>query len=146
MKTKRQNKILEIIEKQDVETQEELSELLKQAGFSVTQATVSRDIRELKLLKQPSERGGSKYTKAASGERSIPRLQDFIAHAEATFDYAGNTVVVHCGAGMAQTLCVMLDKEPAAEEIVGTIAGDDTIFILMRTEAAAARFCEKFTV
>lgn len=144
MKANRQSKILEIIARRDVETQEELSELLKEAGFSVTQATVSRDINELKLIKIPSEKGGSKYAKVSAGERVSARLSDFITQCGATFDHAGNTVVIKCGAGMAQTLCMMLDKEPADEGIVGTLAGDDTIFVLMRTEAAATRFCENF--
>lgn len=146
MKAKRQSKILEIISKQDVETQEELTALLRENGFATTQATVSRDINELKLVKVPSERGGAKYVRVTSGDRRFPatQLTDFIHQCGATFDYAGNTVVIKCGAGMAQTLCMMLDKEPADEGIVGTLAGDDTIFVLMRSETAAKQFCKSF--
>ena len=145
MKIKRQNKILEIISRRDVETQEELSELLRKAGFAATQATVSRDINELKLIKVPAAGGGSKYARVASeNEKSVTRLRDFISEVNARFDYSGNTVVIKCNAGTAQTLCMMIDKEPDDEGIVGTIAGDDTIFVLMRSEKAAASFCSEF--
>lgn len=144
MKTNRQNKILEIITKRDVETQEELSELLRKAGFSVTQATVSRDINELKLIKVPAEGGGAKYARGGNSAKGVTRLREFLAECDAKFDYAGNTVVIKCHAGTAQTLCMMLDKEPADEGIVGTLAGDDTIFVLMRSPEAAAVFCARF--
>ncbi len=144
MKTKRQSKILEIISGQNVETQEELSELLRSAGFSVTQATVSRDINELKLIKVPTGNGSAKYVRAAGGHGGTSRLREFMNEAGAVFDFAGNTVVIKCGAGTAQTLCMMLDREPADDDIVGTIAGEDTIFVLMRSEKAAAAFCAEF--
>lgn len=142
MKSKRHEKILEIISHCDVETQEELSELLREAGFSVTQATVSRDINELRLIKVPTQSGNAKYVR--SGERGGTRLAALLHEYEAHFDYAGNTVVIKCASGMAQALCATLDREPADEGIVGTLAGDDTIFVLMRSPADAAKFCETF--
>ena len=142
MKKSRQSKILEIISRRDVETQEELSELLREAGYSVTQATVSRDINELRLIKVPASDGKAKYARV--GERGGSRLADFLSQYEASFDYAGNTVVIKCVSGTAQALCARLDREPADEGIVGTLAGDDTIFVLMRTPEDAAKFCETF--
>ena len=143
MKSVRQGAILEIIEQHDVETQEELSGLLREAGFAVTQATVSRDINELKLIKVPGEKGGSKYARV-NGRPSKSRLREFIAESKAVFDHAGNTVVIKCSSGTAQTLCMMIDSDHKSEGIVGTIAGEDTIFVLMRTEAAAEAFCKQF--
>ena len=142
MKSGRQDAIIKIIDNNNVETQEELSRLLCEAGFTVTQATVSRDIKELKLIKVQSENGGSRYARVGSAKQS--RLEDFIIESGATFDYAQNTVVIKCNSGTAQTLCMLIDKEPADEGIVGTLAGDDTIFVLMRSQSDAEAFCKHF--
>ena len=143
MKSERQNAILQIIDENEVETQEELSQLLCEAGFPVTQATVSRDINELKIIKVSNDKGGSMYARSV-GRSGKSRLQDFIIESAASFDYAQNTVVIKCNSGTAQTLCMLIDSEPKNEGIVGTIAGDDTIFVLMRSEALAEAFCKKF--
>ena len=143
MKSERQNAILRIIDDNDVETQEELSLLLREAGFSVTQATVSRDINELKLIKTITDSGSSKYSRS-NGKSGKSRLREFIAESGASFDHAANTVVIKCNSGTAQTLCMLIDNEPKCEGIVGTLAGEDTIFVLMRTDAAAEAFCRQF--
>lgn len=140
MKSKRQDKILEIIEKHMVSTQEMLKEYLEMEGITVTQATLSRDINELDLKKQMSSSGISVYVKLPKPEFSCPPIfKDSVADIR----YAMNTVVIKCSTGMAQAVCATLDKMEHSE-IVGTIAGDDTIFALMKSEAAAAAFTEEF--
>jgi len=143
MKRVRQEKILEIVSRRKVETQEELTGLLAEEGFSVTQATVSRDIKELRLIKVPSGNGTVKYAPVGSHHEGRS-LHALFAQYDASFDYAGNTVVIKCAVGTAQALCAMLDREASDKGIVGTLAGDDTIFVLMRTKEAAADFCRTF--
>ncbi len=147
MKSQRHEKILQIIGSRDVETQEALSALLREAGFPVTQATVSRDIRELRLIKVPAESGGSKYALSAHSreEAAQSRLASFLREVEARFDYAGNTVVIRCSPGTAPAVCSMLDRQSAELKIVGSIAGDDTIFILMKSEREAQRLCAQLS-
>lgn len=145
MISQRHEKILKIISENIVETQEELAALLKKEGFDVTQATVSRDIKKLKLIKLPVDSGGSKY--AVSDEPQITyekKFLNYIRECEADFACACNIVVVKCLPGMAQSLCAMLDKQKFDIEIVGTIAGDDTIFIVMRSEADAQKLSKLF--
>ncbi len=133
MKNKRQDIILEIIKDNKVETQEALQEMLAQRGFNVTQATVSRDIKELRLIKR-SGRGGS-YHYEMPGDMQSDR--NIFFDVVTKVDYAVNTVVIKCRNGMAQTACAALDGMEY-NKIVGTLAGDDTIFVLMRTENDAA--------
>lgn len=139
MKKQRQNKIIEIIGKHDVSTQEALKQYLEDEGISVTQATLSRDINELDLRKQISSSGSYIYVKAPKTAIQCPPI-----FKDAILDilYAMNTVVIKCHTGMAQAACATLDKMNCAD-IVGTIAGDDTIFALMKTEAAAAEFTDE---
>ena len=133
MKKTRHRKIVEIIEKRDVETQEELAGYLKEAGFAVTQATVSRDIRELKLSKVPTGGGKQKYVilkqdDSHMGDKYIRVLRDgFIS-----MDMAQNILVIKTVSGMAMGVAAALDalKWP---EILGCIAGDDTIMCAVRT-------------
>ena len=140
MKSKRQDKILEIIENNMVSTQEMLKEYLEREGITVTQATLSRDINELDLKKQMSASGISVYVKLPKPElRCPPIFKDSVADIQ----YAMNTVVIKCSTGMAQAVCATLDKM-GHSDIVGTIAGDDTIFALMKNEAAAAGFTQEF--
>lgn len=142
MKEKRHGKILEIIRNTDIFTQEELQSRLCEYGFKVTQATVSRDIRELKLLKVINKDGFYHYAvpdTENAGRQS--KLKSIFAGSVKSVDYAGNIVVVTCHTGMAQAVCASLDAMNY-EEIVGTIAGDDTIFILLRTELNAKKFVE----
>ena len=133
MKKKRHQKIVDILEKYDVETQEELAGYLKEAGFSVTQATISRDIRELKLSKVQTKDGRQKYTILKQedgyiGERYVRVLRDGFF----SMEMAQNILVVKTVAGMAMAVAAALDalKFP---EIVGCIAGDDTIMIAVRS-------------
>lgn len=133
MKTKRQAKILELIHKNEIETQEELSAYLEKEGFAVTQATVSRDIRELKLTKRPIDNGRQKY--AALGEAGEPAAEKYVRVLREGFvsmDMAQNILVVKTEAGMAGAVCAAIDAMQW-EGIVGSIAGDDTIMCAIRS-------------
>lgn len=134
MKSSRQNKIVEIIRKYHVETQEELADYLQKAGFAVTQATVSRDIRELKLTKVPTETGKSKYaihqeTAATPNDKLVRVLRD----AFLSMDRAQNILVIKTVSGMAMAAATALDSLHL-DAVVGCIAGDDTIFCAIRTD------------
>ncbi|HIZ08791.1 MAG TPA: arginine repressor, partial [Candidatus Eubacterium avistercoris] len=133
MKSKRHAKILEIIRKYEVETQEELCEKLNQEGYSVTQATVSRDIRELKLTKVSTDGGRQKYMsisekKEDMGEKFIRIFKDGFV----SMDMAQNILVIKTVSGMAMALAAALDAMDF-DEVVGSIAGDDTIMCAVRT-------------
>ncbi len=143
MKKIRHRKIVEIIEKYDVETQEELANYLKEAGFVVTQATVSRDIRELKLSKIPSGSGKQKYVVLKQddshlGDKYIRVLRDGFV----SMDMAQNILVVKTVSGMAMAVAAALDalKFP---EVVGSIAGDDTIMVAVRTVEETQQLLDK---
>ena len=110
MKTRRHAKILEIINNTAVETQEDLQELLRQAGFAVTQATVSRDIKELRLIKSPVRGGGYRYTTAKGGHEPISaQFHSIFGGSVVRVQYAQNIVVVNCLPGMAQAACAAMD-------------------------------------
>lgn len=133
MKIERHSKIVELIGKYEIETQEELADRLNEAGFNVTQATVSRDIRELKLSKIPGENGRQKYSvlKKISdipGEKYVRILKDGFAG----MDMAQNILVIKTVSGMAMAVAAALDALHF-DEIVGCIAGDDTIMCAVRT-------------
>lgn len=133
MKTNRQSKIIEIIQKNDVETQEELSVFLEQEGFRVTQATVSRDIRELKLTKIPTSSGKQKYAVIGdSGEAMAQKYERVLREAFISVDMAQNILVIKTVAGMANAVCAAIDAMNM-KEIVGSVAGDDTIMCAVRT-------------
>ena len=143
MKKRRQAKIIELISQNPIETQEELQDMLMKYGFEVTQATISRDIKELRLVKDLSNEGRYVYS---SGKKSM----DVINHRAGgifndtiiTIDYAMNTVVIKCFTGMANAVCAAIDSMNL-DEILGSIAGDDTIFILCRNEETARMFTNK---
>ncbi|MCR4796072.1 MULTISPECIES: arginine repressor [Ruminococcus] len=139
MKNRRHEAILEIINEQPVATQELLIQLLAERGIKTTQATLSRDIQQLSLVKQRDERGVYRYSvpAAAVAERSL------FEEAVISVDYAMNTIVLKCRAGMAQGTCAAIDSVEH-QGVVGTIAGDDTIFILVRSEADAKKLSKKF--
>lgn len=141
MKNRRQEKILELIAATDVDTQEALQKMLIECGFPVTQATISRDIRELKLMKTSSPNGGYHYVTPDSSTARRSLLTDTVTGV----DHAMNTVVIKCHTGMAQAACAALDMMQHTD-IVGTLAGDDTIFILTRTEQNAADLTEALKV
>jgi transcriptional regulator of arginine metabolism len=139
MKTSRQAKILELIRDHDVETQEELTAYLEREGFAVTQATVSRDIRELKLTKIAMDSGRQKY--AVIGESESDLTQKYVRVLREGFlsiDMAQNLVVVKTVSGMAGAVCAAVDAMKL-DRVVGSIAGDDTLLIVIRTEEDARR-------
>jgi transcriptional regulator of arginine metabolism len=132
MKGKRQEAILELVKKYEIETQEELAEKLGSAGFLVTQATISRDIRELKLTKIQR---GSKQVYAALTENkfsSSNKYIDILKHSFVSMDMAQNILVIKTASGTAMALATALDSLHW-DEIVGTIAGDDTVMCAIRT-------------
>lgn len=136
MKKQRQSKIIEIIESREVSTQEALKQYLEDSGIRVTQATLSRDINELRIKKQMSDSGAYIYVRTKNADIEYPPIfKDSVVDVV----YACNTVVIKCNTGMAQAVCAMLDKM-ALDEVLGTIAGDDTIFALMKTESDASEF------
>ena len=133
---------MEIISNTNVETQEQLLALLQEAGFSSTQATISRDIKELRIVKELTGFGTYRYATAA---REVPstfsgRLNTIFRECVTSFDYAQNMIVVHTLPGLANAAASALDAMKMSA-ILGTIAGDDTVFIVMRDQNAAATFC-----
>ncbi len=142
MKSSRQAKIMEIISNTNVETQEQLLQLLQAAGYSCTQATISRDIKELRIIKELTGFGTYRYTTAS---REVPsgfagRLNTIFRECVTSFDYAQNIVVIHTLPGLANGAASALDAMSMAV-VLGTIAGDDTVFVVMRDANAAAAFC-----
>lgn len=139
MKAKRHAKILEMIASRPIDTQEDLLRGLKEEGFEVTQATVSRDIKELHLVKVMNADGVYTYSNIEKSpkDNSADRFHTIFSHSVIHIDFAINTVVIKCYTGMAQAVCATLDSLHW-DSMVGTIAGDDTIFVLMRTEQHAA--------
>ena len=139
---KRQAKILEIISTTNVETQEQLLQELQRAGFASTQATISRDIKELRIVKELTSFGTYRYTTAT---REVPnsfldRLNTIFRESVTNFDYAQNIVVIHTLPGLANAAASALDAMNMSV-VLGTLAGDDTVFVVMRDSAAAASFC-----
>ncbi len=138
MKSQRHAKILELIQERPIETQEELLGLLRQEGFPVTQATVSRDIKELRLVKTLTSDGKYYYTAHAPAEKGemSNRLLVLLSESVEGIDSAGHITAIKCHTGMANALCEFLD-DLHLEGVVGTLAGDNTIFLLMRDERHA---------
>ena len=143
MKATRHARIKEIIEHSVIETQEELAEALKAEGINVTQATVSRDIKELRLVKVPYKDG--KYRYAANSERikSIPKSHASILFQEVVtkIDHTGNLVVIQTLPGSANSIASILDHFEFKGKL-GTVAGDDTILIILRSEEEFPAFME----
>lgn len=133
MKINRQSKIIEIIQKNEVETQDELSALLEKDGFRVTQATVSRDIRELKLTKIPTAGGRQKYAVITDAPENLSKKYErVLREGFLSMDMAQNILVIKTVSGMASAVCAAIDAMKM-REIVGSIAGDDTIMCAIRT-------------
>ncbi|MBQ7379250.1 MAG: arginine repressor [Clostridia bacterium] len=138
MKKNRHEKIIEIVDKYDIETQDELIEQLRKLGYEVTQATVSRDIRELKLTKVMSNTGSYRYELPKSTEAlGNFKFNHALAESITSVDYAMHTVIIKTFPGMAQAVAVGIDnlKLPV---ILGCVAGDDTIIVVSRNADAAA--------
>ncbi len=143
MKKVRHKKIIEIIQKYDVETQEELACRLREAGVAVTQATVSRDIRELKLSKVPTGGGRQKYVFLEQGDGYIgDKYIRVLKEGFLSMEMAQNILVVKTVSGMAMAVAAALDALQFAE-VVGCIAGDDTIFVAVRTVKETQELMEK---
>lgn len=145
MKKKRHEKIKEIITEHVVETQEDLLHYLKQAGYEVTQATVSRDMKELRLIKALDAKENYRYM---SPKNDLSRLTmnyaEIFTGAVIHVDYAMNNVVLKCHSGMANAACAALDNMQLSS-IVGTLAGDDTILVITRTEQQAQNLSYEFS-
>lgn len=148
MKSQRQKLIVQLVTDDFIDTQESLQKALERHGMKVTQATVSRDIKELSLIKTVTPTGEYKYSLPALKRKELEQqnrgIFAVIADAVISLDYALNTVVVKCHVGMAQAVCAKLDST-GIENVVGTLAGDDTIFILMRTEQDAVRLVKELS-
>ena len=143
MKTKRQTKILELIQKHDIETQEELSAYLTRDGYPVTQATVSRDIRELKLTKIAMDNGRQRYAVLSDADTGMAeRLVRVLREGFVSMDYAGNILVIKTVSGMASAVGAAVDAIKLSE-IIGSIAGDDTLMCVIRTEEDAVNIMNK---
>ena len=133
MTTKRQTKMLELIKKHDIETQEELSDYLQKEGYQVTQATVSRDIRELKLTKVAMSNGRQKYAALTEANEDLSeKYTRVFRDAFVSMDMAQNILVIKTVSGMAMAVAAAIDAMHL-HEIVGCIAGDDTIMCAVRS-------------
>ncbi len=144
MKSKRQAQILELIREQDIETQNQMMEALAERGIKSTQATLSRDIKELRLVKKLSANGIYCYTTPAqddSNEREV-RLRKIFRECVVSFDTAQNIVVIHTLPGLANAAASALDHMEI-QDLVGTIAGDDTAFLAMRSVSSALVFAKE---
>ena len=144
MKSKRQAKIMEIISTTNVETQEQLLKELQEAGFTSTQATISRDIKELRIVKELTSFGTYRYTTAA---REVPsaftgRLNTIFRECVTSFDYAQNIIVIKTMPGLGAAAGANIDslKMP---NMVGSLSGDDTTLVIMRDKESAAEFCRE---
>ena len=143
MKTKRQSKILDLVREHEIETQGELTKMLAQEGFDVTQATVSRDIHEMKLTKIAAAGGGYKYALPPQQDQSgIARLKRVFWDGFVSMDYAGNMLVIRTFNGMAMAVAAALDGMPLPE-MVGCIAGDDVVMCATKSEQNAIDLMEK---
>lgn len=144
MKKERQQAIKELIEQKNIDTQQGLKAELEKLGFKVTQATVSRDINDMGLVKVLRGQGQYRYSVMPQSKRRLSPIEELYSLMKTltvSLDYAGNTVVIKCQTGMAQAVCAKLDAA-ALPQVVGTLAGDDTIFVLVRTHEDAARLAD----
>ena len=142
VKCQRQAKILEIIANRNVETQEQLLAALQDAGFRGTQATISRDIKELRIVEELTSLGTYRYTTSTSeiSGTFTSRMNTIFRECVVKFDYAQNIVVIHTIPGLASAAASAIDAMNMSA-VVGSLAGDDTVMIVMRDMNAAASFC-----
>ena len=144
MKRIRQEKLLELISKYEIDTQDELIERLRESGFEVTQATVSRDIRELKISKMTTGKGTYRYVLP---KQTVPtsnmKFNSALIDALISIDYACNIVVLKTHAGLANALAVGIEAMHL-DNILGCVAGDDTILLVSRSEDAARHIADRF--
>ena len=144
MKNDRQSKILEIIEREPIDTQEQLQQRLQEQGITCTQATISRDIKQLQLIKEPMGQG--KYRYAVSVQRNrlnvADKLRTIFRESIVSVDYAQNIVVIKTMAGLANAAAAALDSM-SIPYMVGSLAGDDTAMLVMRDTDSARSFCDE---
>lgn len=143
MKFQRQARILELIQSQEIETQEELSNQLRELGYNTTQATVSRDIKELHLVKVMSAVTGKYRYTAVNTEMEnsfSTRLRNIFRECVTDIDSAQNMVVIKTLPGLGQAAAMAIDAL-RDKSVVGTLGGDDTVFVVMRNEESAKQFC-----
>ena len=144
MKQNRHERIIEIINSCDIETQDELLEKLKVDGFKVTQATISRDIKQLQLVKVAGQDGHYKYAVSQhSGTKTALKFKTILKETVLKADYAENIVVLRTYPGMANAAAAAIDALQL-QDIVGSVAGDDTILVVMRSREIAHDFAEKY--
>ena len=141
MKPGRQSVILKIISERDIETQHQLMQALAERGIKSTQATLSRDIKDMRLVKELGPNGNYRYVQAAKPEQddSSERLRKILKESLVSFDLAQNLVVIKTLPGLAPAACSAIDGMHI-ENLVGTLAGDDTAFLAMRDNESALRF------
>ncbi len=147
MKAKRQAEILRLVGSRDIETQEQMLSGLRACGIRATQATISRDIKELNLMKQPTGNGGYKYVVSAARQphhNFAGRLRNIFKEGVTSFDMAQNIVVVKTMPGLAPAAGAALD-DMEIDGVVGSLAGDDTVILIMRSSQLAADLCREMT-
>ena len=144
LKNDRQNRILEIIERENVETQEQLQQRLQEQGVICTQATISRDIKQLHLVKEPAGQGRYRYTVSSQRSRLnvADKLRGIFRESIVSIDNAQNIVVIKTMAGLANAAAAAVDSMNVPY-MVGSLAGDDTAFLVMRDTESAKSFCEE---
>ena len=144
MKTDRQRRILEIIEQEPIDTQEQLQMRLQEQGVICTQATISRDIKQLHLIKEPVGQGRYRYTASSQRNRLnvADKLRNIFQESITSVDYAQNIVVVKTMAGLANAAAAALDSMNIPY-VVGSLAGDDTVMLVLKDVESARGFCEE---
>ena len=142
MKSQRQAKIMEIISNQNIETQEQLQAMLLQEGYRCTQATISRDIKEMRIVKELTSLGTYRYTTSGGeiGRTFSARLNTIFRECVIGFDYAQNIIVIRTLPGLAAAAGSAIDAMNLSA-VVGSLAGDDTVMVVMRDNNSAAAFC-----
>ena len=143
MKSDRQRRILEIVEREPIDTQEQLQHKLQEQGVTCTQATISRDIKQLHLIKEPVGHGQYRYTVSSQRNRLnvADKLRTIFRESIISVDFAQNIVVIKTMAGLANAAAAALDGMDVPD-MVGTLAGDDTALLVMKDLEAARGFCE----
>lgn len=141
MKKKRHELILKLIAENEISTQDELMSLLQENGFQVTQATVSRDIKELQLVKSSVKNGPTKYTVSPheTQNKHARKFYNIFSQSVVSVVAAGNMAAIKCYAGTANAACAAIDSMQMPE-VLATLAGDDTLFVLCKDEKSAAAF------
>ena len=144
MKNDRQRRILEIVEREPIDTQELLQQRLSEQGVSCTQATISRDIKQLHLIKEPIGQGRYRYTVSSQRNRLnvADKLRSIFRESIVSVDYAQNIIFIKTMAGLANAAAAALDSMDI-RDIVGSLAGDDTALLVMKDTESARTFCEE---